>query len=407
MRLRSYQSHVARARDPRLFKEAAIRSAERSESMTIDRIDVGVLKPDETDRETLLGLAYASWDAYHPFPTNDTKWYTLDGFDWNAPFGWEPEEDGLRGHLFMSPDNSTALVTFKGTTVSGNGLQDSLASSSKKDKYNDNLLCSCCCADVLFARMDHPCHCSLGGNRCSNVCLTASLLSEHSYYAQATVVMSKFVAMYPDTTNWWATGHSLGGGLASLVGQTFGFPTVTFESIPERLAAERLHLVTSNTMSHEVPVVHVYNDADPIAMGTCNGPWSFCTRAGFAFESKCRTGKSIVYNTSSTSARDKLVRLNDTLAMTLKGRPNPVAAHRLAYILSVLQDETREVPVARVQGECQVCQTHVIRLIIPDKIAGLWVVVLWRVPGTSGPRRSSGIQDMVDHMEKQYCGCSQ
>jgi len=37
-------------------------------------------------------------------------------------------------------------------------------------------------------------------------------------------------------------GHSLGGALSSLVGITFGLPTVTFESPGERLAATRLHL---------------------------------------------------------------------------------------------------------------------------------------------------------------------
>lgn len=47
--------------------------------------------------------------------------------------------------------------------------------------------------------------------------------------------------MYPNA-NIWLTGHSLGGGLSSLIGATFGVPVVAFESPAERLASQRLHL---------------------------------------------------------------------------------------------------------------------------------------------------------------------
>jgi len=40
----------------------------------------------------------------------------------------------------------------------------------------------------------------------------------------------------------YITGHSLGGGLAALVGVTFGAPVVAFESPGEKMAARRLHL---------------------------------------------------------------------------------------------------------------------------------------------------------------------
>jgi len=47
--------------------------------------------------------------------------------------------------------------------------------------------------------------------------------------------------MYPNA-NIWLTGHSLGGGLAALLGATFGAPVVTFEAPAERMASRRLHL---------------------------------------------------------------------------------------------------------------------------------------------------------------------
>lgn len=93
-------------------------------------------------------------------------------------------------------------------------------------------------------------------------------------------------------------GHSLGGALASLVGITFGLPTVTFESPGERLAATRLHLpspVSVSPLFPETPdnhifqpsthhVTHIYHTADPIAMGTCNGILSSCALGGYAME---------------------------------------------------------------------------------------------------------------------------
>jgi hypothetical protein len=40
-----------------------------------------VASPDVADRETLLNLARASWDAYHPTPTPD-HWYDIHGLNW-------------------------------------------------------------------------------------------------------------------------------------------------------------------------------------------------------------------------------------------------------------------------------------------------------------------------------------
>lgn len=48
---------------------------------------------------------------------------------------------------------------------------------------------------------------------------------------------------------------------------------------------------------HAASITHVYHTADPIPFGTCNGPYSICATAGYALETKCHLGKSIILDT--------------------------------------------------------------------------------------------------------------
>ncbi|KAK7442262.1 putative lipase atg15 [Stygiomarasmius scandens] len=83
------------------------------------------------NKETLLTLA----------KMGDPQWYELES-NWTVgfPFGWEPDADGFRGHVFATPDNSTAVLSIKGTSA---GLFGGGGPMAKKDKLNDNLLYSC------------------------------------------------------------------------------------------------------------------------------------------------------------------------------------------------------------------------------------------------------------------------
>jgi putative lipase involved disintegration of autophagic bodies len=127
----------------------------------------------------------------------------------------------------------------------------------------------------------------------------------HSYHTtlHEQNLVDEVLHIYPNA-DIWLVGHSLGGALASLLGSTYGIPAVAFESPGERLAASRLHLPLppSNGSSNSgrpplVPVTHVYNTGDPIPQGTCTGFTSLCARMGYALETKCHLGKSIVLDT--------------------------------------------------------------------------------------------------------------
>jgi putative lipase involved disintegration of autophagic bodies len=103
--------------------------------------------------------------------------------------------------------------------------------------------------------------------------------------------------MYPNS-RIWLTGHSLGGSLASLLGVTFGAPTVAFEAPGEKLAAQRLHLPSAPSSQH---VTHIYHTADPIPQGVCTGVASTCALGGYALETGCHLGRVLRYDTVTHS----------------------------------------------------------------------------------------------------------
>ncbi|KAJ4488091.1 alpha/beta-hydrolase [Lentinula aciculospora] len=271
--------------------------------------------PDVQDLHTLAQLARMSGNAY-ALGSSEKNWYELDQA-WNIsfPFGFEDAQDGFRGHVFLSADNSTIVLAIKGTTLQG--------PTSKKDKFNDNLLFSCCCARVDFSWVFRQvCDCYSGSWNCDNTCLSDALVEDSLFYTVGVNLVNDLRTLYP-SANIWLVGHSLGGALASLLGSTFGLPAVAFESPGERLAAERLglpippgpnellgslELQVPSELDSDIlpeilvtpslsPTVHVYHTADPIPQGTCTGPFSPCSQTGYALETHCHLGKSIVFDT--------------------------------------------------------------------------------------------------------------
>lgn len=244
------------------------------------------LGPDMSDRATVINLARMTSDAYVLDPAQPDWLNTSLKFNYSSSFGWDG--DGLRGHIFADRWNKTIIVSFKGTTVFPGSKY------GYKDRLNDNLLFSCCCG----AQRPDPypyqpvCDCPSDPYQCNSTCLTQEIGQRDRYYATALAVMSNVTQRFPGS-EFWVVGHSLGGAIASLMGQTLDFPVVTFESPPERLPAHRLGLVKPGGP----PVYHIGNTADPIYMGACNGWSSSCGIAGYSFESQCFTGKRCEYDT--------------------------------------------------------------------------------------------------------------
>lgn len=150
IRLRSVPAKVWRPRAPGgSARYEAARQANRWASRGFDVADleplewdeVDVEAPDVSDMDTLAGLAKMTSNAYvegDRSRKNNSGWYHMPDWDLGQSFGWT--EDGIRGHVFATKDNSTVVVAIKGTSA---GLVGGGGSTSGNDKINDNLFFSC------------------------------------------------------------------------------------------------------------------------------------------------------------------------------------------------------------------------------------------------------------------------
>jgi len=111
----------------------------------------------------------------------------------HTPVGWEPDDDGFRGYIFATDDNNTVVLSIKGT----NAQWVDTGPTTEKDKINDNLLFSCCCARVNWS-WKTVCDCYRGGWKCNQDCLETALIEESLFYQVGTVSLT----ILPDLSHW-------------------------------------------------------------------------------------------------------------------------------------------------------------------------------------------------------------
>ncbi|ORX95612.1 alpha/beta-hydrolase [Basidiobolus meristosporus CBS 931.73] len=243
------------------------------------------------DRDTVVTVARMTANSYTT--PGRPNWIDLGGWKvvCNATFGWQ--DHGLRGYIFATESKDIVVIVFKGTSIIGNP-------TAHIDKYNDNLMFSCCCGSQLKVSSISPlmkpiCGCARGPNKCNRFCLGQVTRYPNSYYHHALKIYEAASERYPNA-EIWLTGHSLGGALSSLIGIQKGRPAFTFEAPGELMYARRLNLPIPEDMS-TLPIYHFGNTADPVYVGSCNGPGSLCSIAGYAMDSKCHTGNVCTFDT--------------------------------------------------------------------------------------------------------------
>nr|POF18551.1 putative lipase atg15 [Quercus suber] len=266
-----------------------------SSAWAIDKI----AGPNTTDKETILSFARMAANAYIQEHDN-SEWIPVGGgFNYTDDFGWE--SDGLRGHIYADETNQTVVIGLKGTSPA---VFDGVDTTGN-DKLNDNLFGSCCCGQGGQLMWKTVCDCMTSAYTCNHTCVVKSLREKSHYYWAARDLYHNVTERYPNS-DVWVAGHSLGGVVSSLLGLSYGLPTITYEAFPDAMAASRLGLPTppgyqvgSHQSRFDIPIHHIGHTADPIYMGSCNGATSFCTIAGYAFQGMCHTGKTCIYDTVS------------------------------------------------------------------------------------------------------------
>lgn len=293
-------------------------------------------QPNITDKETVVNLAKMTADAYVEVPGTE-DWEDIGG-GWNITddFGWEG--DGLRGHVWVDETNTTVIVGLKGTSPAVFDGPD----TTTNDKVNDNLLFSCCCGRVS-RWWKTVCDCYSGtAYTCGKTCLKDALMAENRYYRAALELYYNVTHMYPDVPNLWFVGHSLGGALSSLVGQTYGLPAVTFEAPGEALASSRLGLPVppGGTYANEWSgTYHFGHSADPLFVGSCNGATSPCSIGGYAMESGCHTGFECMYDVVAD-----------------KGWRVGLAYHKIHLVIKDVLEAYEQVPECKPRADCVDCE---------------------------------------------------
>lgn len=292
--------------------------------------------PNITDKGTVLNLAKISANAYTEIPDAGDWLEVGQGYNSSLDFGWEGE--GLRGHIFADETNSTIIIGLKGTSMS----VFAMGGTSTNDKENDNLFFSCCCAQQGQYIWRQVCDCATSTYTCNDTCVVGALRGENRYYQAALHLYSNITAIYPKA-NVWVVGHSLGGAVSSLLGMTYGLPTVTFEAPGDVLAATRLGLpIPPGYSTHQsrdnMGIYHFGHTADPIYLGTCNGATGSCSYAGYAMETQCHTGYECVYDVVAD-----------------KGWGVSIRTHRIRSVIDDVIEKYDTVPVCVTTPECVDC----------------------------------------------------
>ncbi|KAJ3089382.1 putative lipase atg15, partial [Physocladia obscura] len=309
------------------------------EAEDFEIFDRDMLLPNVSDSNTVRTLAQMTSNSYAE--PGGSGWVDLPPYNLSDRFGWQ--SDGIRGYVFSNDAKDLLVIALKGTSLTvpivGGGP------TAPRDKFNDNIMFSCCCGKVSSS-WTPVCECADSAtSSCDMSCMNTATSFSNSYYNLANTIYMAVNLWYPSSSkNIWLTGHSLGGSLASLVGLTHDLPVFAYEAPGDFMYAMRIGLIpdlqpTTKSNSNKpqqqpqkrkqqdpaimediassilptysaaplfirnytsfletLEIYHIGNLKDPIYMGECVTSGNLCWIVGYALESKCHSGKKCLYD---------------------------------------------------------------------------------------------------------------
>ncbi|KAJ3382747.1 putative lipase atg15 [Entophlyctis sp. JEL0112] len=240
LRVRDLTQNAEAFENSRVYEVDAVPGAVPGWSQWTQSADIfekDMLLPNASDPLTVRVLAQMTSNSYSE--PGGSGWVDIPPYNLSDRFGWQ--SDGIRGYVFVDDTKDLLVIALKGTSLSvpivGGGP------TAPRDKFNDNLMFSCCCGKVSSS-WSPVCECADSStSTCDMTCLHSAASFSNSYFNLANTIYSAVSLWYPPSSTIWLTGHSLGGALASLVGLTHDLPVFAYEAPGDFLYASRIGLI--------------------------------------------------------------------------------------------------------------------------------------------------------------------
>ncbi|KAF9764973.1 putative lipase atg15 [Nosema granulosis] len=207
------------------------------------------------------GLLEMSIEAY--------KKEQRDVQDYKMIYSYGYERDGLRAKIFKGVNK--VVIAIKGTTLYFHGI--GLGPTGHKDREMDNLMFWVC---------------PKGEEDCEYKKKVKIDKLKYIYDLEKIIRTAKKVFQEEIIL----TGHSLGGALASLMGQKFDLQAIAFSSPGEKYISEVLGFRYTNTK-----ILHIGICEDSLYVGDCG---YLCSLMGYSINTTCHLGQTVCLRVQET-----------------------------------------------------------------------------------------------------------
>jgi lipase ATG15 len=292
--------------------------------------------------ENVMTLAKMSYDAY--IVPGGSGWKEIPYNYTNL--GGSP---AVEGYVFTNEND--IIVSIKGTSIwwynnktepdnqPWTHQEDVNRQDVKYDRFNDNLLLSCCYYRQSRIYKDMCNYKNNSYHICEKQCYTKSSLFKMNYLNIAKNLVDSLISnnVIDPKKRLIFTGHSLGGVLATYLGIVYNKPVVTFESPGEKYYFDLIDLKYTPEIAKNI--YHYGHTADIIFTGRCNGLISLCYLGGYVIRTKCHIGNVCSYD-----------------SITKMGLSESLLNHRLDFtIKKVIPMWKDDPPICKQQTNCSDC----------------------------------------------------